>query len=234
MAVSSGPDIVDSGLVLALDAADRNSYPGSGTIWTDLSGNGNTGTLVNGVGYNSANGGSLVFDGSDDKIVTPMNSSFVYGTSPFAIDAWIYVTGYTGQYSTGVIWSQTVGGRNYFYMFVYSPGGVGFGFGDGGGSSVNTSTSMVQLNTWMHVCFTRVGTGSNQFFIYVNGVQQAVSTVSYDFNDTTYIPTIGQYTHSYQLPFLGRISNLKVYKNKGLTATEVSQNFNSVRSRFGI
>jgi hypothetical protein len=232
MGVAYNSSIVTSGLVLALDAANTKSYPGSGTTWTDLSGNSNTGTLTNGPTYSSANGGSIVFDGSDDKIVTPMNSSFVYGTSPFAIDAWIYVTGYTGQYSTGTIWSQTISGRNYFYMYVYSPGGVSFRFGDGGGTEISTSTSMVQLNTWMHVCFTRVGTGSNQFFIYVNGVQQAVSTVSYDFNETTYIPTIGQYTHSDQLPFLGRISNLKVYKGKGLTATEVSQNYNALKSRY--
>ena len=63
MAASSGPDIVDSGLVLALDAADRNSYPGSGTTWTDLSGRGNNGTLTNGPTYSSVNGGSIVLMG---------------------------------------------------------------------------------------------------------------------------------------------------------------------------
>jgi hypothetical protein len=58
--------IVQSGLVLNLDAGVSASYPGSGTNWTDLSGNGNNGTLVNGVGYNSANNGSFVFDGVND------------------------------------------------------------------------------------------------------------------------------------------------------------------------
>jgi hypothetical protein len=62
--------IVTNGLVLLLDAGNPASYPGSGTTWFDLSGNGNNGTLVNGVGYNSDNGGSLVFDGVDD-IFTP-------------------------------------------------------------------------------------------------------------------------------------------------------------------
>lgn len=52
------PDIVRSGLVLNLDAAEPASYPGTGTTWYDLSGNGNNGTLVNGPTYNSANGGS--------------------------------------------------------------------------------------------------------------------------------------------------------------------------------
>ena len=66
MALSHSPSIVTNGLVLCLDAANSKSYPGSGTTWTDLSGRGNNGTLVNGVGYNSGNLGSLVFDGVDD------------------------------------------------------------------------------------------------------------------------------------------------------------------------
>ena len=56
------PDIVRDGLVLNLDAGEPSSYPGTGTAWTDLSGNGNTGTLTNGPTYSSANGGSIVFD----------------------------------------------------------------------------------------------------------------------------------------------------------------------------
>ena len=63
-----GKPIVTDGLVLCLDAANPKSYPGSGTTWTDLSGNGNNGTLVNGVGYNSDNGGSLSFDGVNDYV----------------------------------------------------------------------------------------------------------------------------------------------------------------------
>ena len=200
---------------------------------TDGALNGNNGTLVNGPSFDSANGGSLVFNSSNDKVTIPMNSSFVYGTSPFTIDAWIYVTGYGGIYNTGAIWTQTVSGSNYFFVHYYSPGVLAFNYGSGGGTAVATPTSAIQLNTWTHVCFTRVGTGSNQFFIYVNGVQQAVSTVSYDFNNTTYVPTIGEYTHSNQVPFLGRISNLKVYNNKGLTASEVLQNYNALVGRFG-
>ena len=233
MATKYSPKIITNGLVLSLDAANNKSYPGSGTTWTDLSGNNNNGTLTNGPTFNAGNQGSIVFDGTDDKAVVSMNSSFVYGTSPFAIDVWIYITGYAGIYNAGNIWSQTVGGRNYFYLGI-SPGIFYFTWGDGGGSSISTSAGVSQLNTWTHICYTRVGTGANQFFIYVNGVQQALGTVSYDFNDTTYIPTIGQYTHTTQLPFLGRISNIKVYNNKSLSSTEVLQNYNATKSRFGL
>jgi len=68
MSVNYNPRTVTDGLVLCLDAGNRKSYPGSGTVWTDLSGRGNTGTLTNGPTYSSANGGSIVFDGSNDYV----------------------------------------------------------------------------------------------------------------------------------------------------------------------
>ena len=73
MAIFYNPRTITDGLVLCLDAANRKSYPGSGTTWTDLSGRGNTGTLTNGPTYSSANGGSIVFDGTDDIV----NTSYV-------------------------------------------------------------------------------------------------------------------------------------------------------------
>ena len=66
MAGSSGPDLVQNGLVLALDAADKNSYVGSGTTWRDLSGNSNNGTLINSPTFSGGNGGNFSFDGADD------------------------------------------------------------------------------------------------------------------------------------------------------------------------
>ena len=68
MALHHNPRIVTSGLVLALDAADINSYSGSGTTWYDLSGNENHGTLTNGASYGDSNGGVIVFDGSNDYV----------------------------------------------------------------------------------------------------------------------------------------------------------------------
>ena len=75
MALHHNPRIVTDGLVLHLDAADRNSYPGSGTTFTDLSGNGNNATLQNGTSYSSDNGGTLVYDGADDKITIQNSTS---------------------------------------------------------------------------------------------------------------------------------------------------------------
>ncbi len=96
-----GPDINENGLVLSLDAANYKSYTGSGTTWRDLSGNSNNGTLTNGPTFNAANMGAIVFDGTDDKVTISMNSSFIYGVSPFSLNAWIYVLGNQSQFSAG-------------------------------------------------------------------------------------------------------------------------------------
>ena len=68
MSINYNPRIVTDGLVLLLDAGNTKSYPGTGTTWTDISRNGNNGTLTNGPTFDSANGGSLVFDGVDDYV----------------------------------------------------------------------------------------------------------------------------------------------------------------------
>jgi hypothetical protein len=86
-------NIVRDGLVLDLDAGISASYPGSGTTWTDLSGNGNTGTLTNGPTYSSANGGSIVFDGTDD-VVDTFNASSL---TDMTIEMWIYDTRSSGE-----------------------------------------------------------------------------------------------------------------------------------------
>ena len=79
MAIFYNPRTITDGLVLALDAANTKSYPGSGTTWTDLSGNGNNGTLTNGPTYNSSNLGSLSFDGIDDYSTLTSNYTLSAG-----------------------------------------------------------------------------------------------------------------------------------------------------------
>ena len=66
--LSGGPNIVTNGLVLSLDAANPKSYVSGSTTWNDISRGGNNGTLINGPTFNSANGGSIVFDGVNDFI----------------------------------------------------------------------------------------------------------------------------------------------------------------------
>ena len=92
MAAASGPNVVEDALVLALDAGNTKSYPGSGTTWTDTVG-GNTGTLTNGPTYNPDNGGAIVFDGTNDYVTIPDSEDLEFGSGDFTIEAYIYPTG---------------------------------------------------------------------------------------------------------------------------------------------
>ena len=113
--LAHGPSIITQGLVLALDAADRNSYPGSGTTWTDLSGNGNTGTLTNGPTYNSANGGSIVFDGSNDYVNFSYNSSLNIGGLNITLSSWVRPTSLVNLNAGGGIIVRDSGSNNGLY-----------------------------------------------------------------------------------------------------------------------
>ncbi len=87
MGLAHSPRTVTDGLVLALDAGNTKSYPGSGTAWTDLIGS-NNGTLTNGPTYNSDNGGSIVFDGTNDYVTISDDSDFTFGTGDLTVEAW--------------------------------------------------------------------------------------------------------------------------------------------------
>ena len=87
MGLSHSPRIVTDGLVFCVDAANKRSYPGVGTTWTDLTANKNNGTLTNGPTFDSANGGSIVFDGTNDYV--DLGSSLSISTSsPFSVEFW--------------------------------------------------------------------------------------------------------------------------------------------------
>ena len=81
-----GPRIVSNGLVLCLDAANKRSYPGTGTTWTDLSGNSNNGTLTNGPTFSAGNMGSILFDGTNDYVGSfPTQISAIYRCQSFQL-----------------------------------------------------------------------------------------------------------------------------------------------------
>ena len=90
-----GPKTVTNGLVFCVDAADKNSYSGTGTTWNDISGNGNNGTLTNGPTFNGSNLGNIVFDGTDDYTSTNLDLSW-NNTNSVSISMWIK-TGNTSQ-----------------------------------------------------------------------------------------------------------------------------------------
>lgn len=221
-------NIVTSGLVLNLDAANPRSYdyPYNGTIWRDLSGNGNNGTLVNGVGYNSSNGGGLVFDGTNDTCPLPNNSTLAVRTGDFTFSCWIFPTLWNNNFWNAIFVTATSNGiwigQNASNQFVLRAYAV---------ADRLQCNTLPTLNVWTNVAITRLGTS---VILYYNGVNVANSTTSQDFvQGTTYIGNDGQ-SGVGGTYFNGRISIISLYKNRGLSASEVLQNFNATRARFGV
>jgi hypothetical protein len=230
MGLYHSPQIVTSGLSLCLDAANSKSYPGSGTTWTDLSGRGNTGTLVNGVGYNSSNLGSLSFDGVNDEVQLPGTN---LSLNQMTISSWNFSSNYA---QNGFMFEKTTNGSvNTQYSLFYNTAPLiyyrtyGLSTTD---LTVNTTTAGVVNNSWNNVVATWDGTNKR---IYVNGVLRATSanltgTVT---QNATGIALIGRHGNPSAYPFNGRISNTQIY-NRALSAAEIQQNFNALRSRFSI
>lgn len=217
--------IVTSGLVLALDAADRNSYPSSGTTWRDLSGNGNNGTLTNGPTFSSANGGSIVFDGTNDFITGSDSSNFAFGTDNFAVSTWFRPVSTTIGLLVDL--RNTTAGTGNGYSDYFSSAKYSLFY-----SNAVKYTSPLSLisNNWYNTVTTRI---SNTIYVYINGVLDGSFSDSTNFTESGFrlarnINTAGT---SY---LTGNISQVMIYKGKGLLASEILQNYNAQKSRFGL
>ena len=226
MAVDYNPKVVVDGLVLALDAGNTKSYPGSGTAWTDTVGS-NNGTLTNGPTFSSDNGGSIVFDGTNDYVEIPDSSDWDFGTGNFAIELFVKADSVSGTRPLLSVRQAGSGGWG-----VYFASNVVTFYSDSG-SVFNYSTSSNSFSTtgvWRHVVVTRVG---NTFTTYIDGVSKGTgtSTNSID-NSANDVLTIGKVWPSGMTYFDGSISNLKIYKGKGFTAAEVLQNYNATKGRY--
>jgi hypothetical protein len=226
--ISSG--IVTDGLVLWLDAGITPSYSGSGTTWTDLSGNRNNGTLTNGPTYSSTNGGSLVFDGTNDYVNISNSSSFDFGSGDFTVESWIRITS-LAVYHPILEGRTSASYTNYVFGIYNISGTLRMDFVNlGGATNRSATTTSVPLNTWTHVLWVRSG-GITSF--YVNSIKDA-TTNSYAGSLSPPNTNILIGAAVDPLYFNGNISNVRVYKNKALSAAEVLQTFNASKSRFGL
>jgi hypothetical protein len=229
--------IVTNGLVLNLDAAKVDSYPGTGTTWRDLSGNNNNGTLTNGPTFSGiGKQASIVFDGVDDYVSVP---NFDYGRTAFTAEAWIMYTANTNGYKTTAIgsWETGAGRNNQWVLFSEgassnAPYWPGFAIQSTTNNlyiAQDTSTIMV-TNTWYQMCGVFDGSSVK---IYLNGslknTNNIGSTVTV-YNNNNNIQ-VGSFATSYFTQC--KITSTKLY-NRALSAAEVSQNFNALRNRYGI
>ena len=224
--------IVTNGLVLALDAADRNSYVSGSMIWNDLSGNNNNGTLVSGSTFSPTNGGSIVFDGVDDYAVVNSFNQLPTGSSARTVNIWFNPNATTWQPNVNSMFFYGTVGVNgatfgidfdtYPVMEIYTWGGAG--------RDVTFSTTFTQTG-WANLSV--VYNGSTTLSIYENSRNTQNSTVT-ALNTANTSVWIGSINPSFQPWYYdGRISNIQIY-NRALSATEILQNYNAQKSRFGL
>ena len=229
MSLSHGANVVRDGLILCLDAANPKSYPGSGTAWTDLSGNGNNGTLVNGVGYSVDNKGAFTFDGVNDYALIT-NSSPLGQSLNWTINAWIKYNG-TGYTSWMIITDQVVytSASNYM-MWLSSDAPVNGKLLSAYDGGWHYGTIRLYPDIWYNVCLTRQ---SNVVSYYINGAFDIQRTLANPLTLNTGNVGIGSHPSNLSYRTNGNISSVKIY-NRVLSAIEVQQNFEALRGRYGI
>lgn len=246
MTVNAGPDIIETNLILSYDAMNPRSYPGTGSVWFDVSGNDNHGSISSGE-YNSSgwlqNSGNV----SNFFIVTTNNSSSLFNAFSTTSGGWTIeesVLTYSTNYPEAD--AGTVSSDN-----AYSPGATGFdwqhGYGvtqfqmgmssNSGGAYEDTSIFNIPspynaFNVWRlrTMVWNR---GANTFTFYINGNLIGSASTPNTAGTSVYDGSGLSWGSLYGWKFFGRRSTIKVY-NTALTAAQVSTNWNSWQGRYGV
>jgi len=215
-----GPNIVTDGLVLHLDAANTKSYPGTGTIWNDLSGNSNNGTLVNSPTFSSANMGSIIFDGSGKRatLLSP------FGQSGFTtVSIWYDRVEANSSTSWRTLFATI--GSNVHHLISQATTRV-LGIFDGSFRSFGY-TPLIDGKFHNYTVIYQSATNAT---LYVDGV--FVSTIVVVLNlETSPIGSIGNWSGGNY--WVGNVAQVQIY-NKALTAQEILQNYNATKSRYNL
>jgi len=206
------------------------TYSGPTSTWKDLTSSGHTITL-NFSDFSSDNAGSVMFDGTDDYGTFNPGSDIAFGTGQFAIELWANFVGEGHFYFIDTRNSSQTSNRWALLMtdsekLEWYTGSTSYFFNDGSMPTWSTGN-----NGWNHIVFSREGTGSNQFKAYINGEYKSAATDTTDYTNSSTEASIGRRYSGVE--FLdGKISVLKIYKGKALSAAEVLQNYNALKKRY--
>ena len=227
MGVYGGPDIVEDGLVLCLDAGNSRSYSGSGTAWNDLSGQSNNGTLTNGPTFSSTNGGTITLDGTNDYVA--VTGSITATQATFL--SWVYRNGSQISYS-GIIFSRStepnVTGTNF-----RAANDIGYHWN----GAVNTydwvSGLIVPNLSWCMVAVSVSPTSATAYLCQSSGISTATNTVSHA-SSTINAIRIGHDPAPASSRYAKATLGPQMIYTRALSISEIEQNFNATRSRYGI
>jgi hypothetical protein len=222
------PTIVTNGLVLNLDAANTKSYVSGSTTWRDISGRENNGTLTNGPTFSSANGGSIVFDQVDDFVTAPNNSSINLTEAGGAVSIWVK----TNVNATGSVNGNLVGKTNTYtngYWLVKYNNKVRMSL-YGTSNLEMIGERIITDDIWHYIVATWT---SSQLTIYIDGVLDKTQSYNFTFTTATNPLYIGRQNNTGEGYFRGNISTVQIY-NRALTQQEITQNYNALKSRFGL
>jgi len=242
MGLTHSPIGPSDGLVLCLDTANRRSYPGSGTNWFDLSGNGNHGVLTNGPTLKAGPGGGMSFDGVNGQLIVPSNGLRV--TQSHFVSMWVRWKTITIANSP-TIWSLSDITYPFATQINAGINTIGHGVSNNTsrftvnaynatlatgvwGSAYTATTFATRLNEWIHFAF---GWGGNTWHIYVNGVRDTVvdgtgGPMAMSSSSPIYIGSIlaNRFADA-------NIDDIRLY-NRALTPTEIRQLFEIKRRRY--
>jgi len=228
MSINRGPKIVTNGLVLLLDAADKNSYSGSGTSWKDLSGNNNSATLTNSPTFSSNNNGVISFSSASSQYAL-INNSILTSPTNQSVFAWFYPT--TAGQIVAELGQSAINTSYHDSNIEISSGGV-FSFSCWHGSLTNKVTSTQSFNSWYYLGFTYSGT---LLTAYINGINVGTTTFTRSAPSSLYYglcstDSTNMGTQGYAG---GNLGSFKVY-NRALFAIEILQNYNAIKGRFNL
>jgi len=241
--------IVKDGLVLDLDAAKKDSYPGSGTVWNDISGNNNHFTLYNSVGFNTQNGGALTFNGTNQYAASTNNlnlSSYNY----VAVEVFYRsnVTTDSMVFEHTINWNTQTGG---FGLYINSTGGpvstnmnhTNYRTGSAEGTNIPRNYNVTDNTIWNNNLnlFGAVSDSTGRL-AYTNSSLATFIASSQGYPTTTVTTSGGVFANAIfyigsrggtAAYFNGSIGSLKIYGFK-IGSTQVTQNYNALKSRFGL
>ena len=216
---------------LAALSAQANALPKPEKNWNDMTGKGNDIDVLSATNpptFSGLNGGVWDFDGSNDYMEKTSFSGVAFGTGDFAVETWVRVDNLTADHMIWETRSAASSTEDGLVFLAYGSNNDEWSVWTAGASKITGANSSVSADTWYHAIVTRI---SGTTTLYVNGV--SIGSFSDSYNYTNDDLRIGKNVTSANY-LDGKIALFRVYKAKGLTASEVLNNFNATRTRFGV